>query len=183
MKNKVALLFIVAMTFFSVSSHSAVIKWYLNAEFNDGSSISGSYQYNADLNTFSNIDVMSSNGSAYTQVNPDSSGNESFLGFIGDIFAVNEPSFTARLVENVTNSGGAIDIMPGYIFSGGSGCSFEGFCYRDGGRDCGMISVYRDITRGYVTSQVNEPSLLAILLLAGIGLALSRKQPATTQIV
>lgn len=154
------------------TAEAGLIKWVLDdVVFNDQSTATGSYFYGADTNTFSNINITTStSGDNYTVVHPNSSGNSSQLilltEIVDDFTGVGE--LTISLASIMTNAGGSITIVPDIIFGGGTGFSFEATCFNV---DCGSITPLRGISSGSVTTNVPEPSALAIFVLGIIGLA------------
>ena len=164
--------------FFTGAAQAAPITWYLmDVEFNDGVTATGSYVFDADAGIFSNINVITSGmGNNYSVVNPSSPGNAGFLALlttdVGDLTGV--PELTMELAAPMSNAGGTIEIVPDFLFSGGTGFGFEGPC---GNAACTGLFPARGISSGFVTTQVPLPSTLAVLLL-GTGLLLRRRRSA-----
>ena len=154
------------------------IKWVLqDVVFNDQSTATGSYFYDADTNMFSNINVATSTmGNVYTVVNPSSGGNSSFLALlttdVGDLTGV--PELTMALASAMTNAGGTLAIVPDFVFSGGTGFSFEGACSDP---SCSGFGPQRGISSGSVTTRVPVPATLPLMAL-GLCLLSRRKQRA-----
>ena len=155
------------------------IKWVLqDVVFNDQSTATGSYIYDTDTNMFSNINVSTSTiGSVYTVGNPSSGGNSMFLALlttdVGDLTGV--PELTMALASAMTNAGGALAILADFIFSGGTGFSFEGACNVP---NCGGLDADRGISSGSVTTSVPVPATLALFGLGLASLGWSRRKRA-----
>ena len=172
-KNKILFYAIIALCSLSAAPSSAVpVTWYLqDVVLNDGSTVTGSYIFDADMpsrQNFSNIQLTASFGDVYSLVNPGSAGGSDLLNFVGDPPGTLAPKFTAELTQAMTNAGGTIAIIPG-SFSGGSGFSFVGRC---GSSDCRTTQANQDIASGFVTTTLPTPVPLppaAALMLGGIG--------------
>ena len=173
MKNKILAIVAVGLLAGPMAANAIPVTWTLeDVIFNDGSTIAGSFVFDADTNIFSSIGVTSSNGNAYFQVNPVSPGNAGFLGFLAGPAINLTAIFTAELAGLMTNAGGTLDIIPGFVFSGGNGFSFEGFC----ALACTAVSVERDVASGRITTAVPEPGTLALFGLGFLGLGFSRRR-------
>ena len=155
------------------------IKWVLqDVVFNDQSTATGSYFYDADTNMFSNINVSTSTiGSVYTVGNPSSGGNSGFLALlttdVGDLTGVLE--LTMALASTMANAGGTLAIVPDFVFSGGTGFSFEGACIDP---SCSSFGAQRGISSGSVTTSVPVPATLALFGLGLASLGWSRRKRA-----
>ncbi|MEM1379100.1 MAG: hypothetical protein AAGH41_00595 [Pseudomonadota bacterium] len=115
------------------SAHAVPLVWTLEADFDDGSSASGSYTFDADTGVISDVMVETSDGVVFAF---DNTG----IGVIGaDIYqfvsdstiVVDETiALNFELLDSMTNAGGTIDIDPSafLIFGGGTGFSFIGTC-------------------------------------------------------
>jgi len=137
----------------------------------DGSRLSGPYTFDADLGSFSNfsdISVTSSFGDSYSLVNPQSSGGPGLLTFVGDPPVNGGPAMAAQLAEDMTNAGGTIAILPGFLFSGGTGFSIVGECTGNV-VDCSGFNPagVRDIASGFVTTVSPIPLPAGVVLLIG----------------
>lgn len=159
-----ALVLFVAFCVPSIASADGLSWTLTGVTFDDGGTASGSFNYNAVTNTFSNIDITTTAGSAfpgatYTTLSgafPGSSTSTSlFLG-------ASSGSFTGPLLllffdAPLINSGGTVTapLTTGLDFGGGEGS---------------LSTEARFITGGAATSTVVTPEPSALSLL-GVGLA------------
>ena len=157
------------------TAQAGFIKWVLDdVVFNDQSTAYGSYFYDADTNTYSNIDITTStSGTNYNVVHPGSYSSSVFLSLLTtDIGDQTGGAFLSIALDEVmTSMGGTIAIVPDFNFSGGTGFSFEGLCINP---TCTGLAPNRGISSGSVTANVPEPSTLAIFALGLMGLASRR---------
>ena len=156
---------IVIAVFLSVPLASAgTILWTLeNVTFNDGGTASGSFDYNADTNTFSSIDIITTAGSAfsgatYLAVDPGKPSTSMSLAVVPNAGSANigTPVFDLFFSSALTDGGGIIalnDVLD------------EGTCTTTG---CTSAIGLRSVTTGSV-SAVPEPSSYCLTLI-GIGL-------------
>lgn len=176
--KRIILLGIIAVMLGLVAQVEAVpLIWTLQgAVFDDATSASGSFVYDADTNTYSNwlIAVQSGTLSAFTYDTTNSQLNVSNMDATGVLFIKNEFdryinfNFTAPL----TNAGGLIpfDLTPFFV-------SFDVSSY-----ECpNCFPGFREFTDGWVTAEgvaVPEPSTLTFvgLMLAGLALIARRVQ-------
>ena len=86
--------------------------------FNDGGSASGSFVYDADTNTFSDMFIATTNGSERTGAiygETISGGNNAFsaVPFAGFPSLVSSPNLVVMFAEQLTNLGGVVDVFMG----------------------------------------------------------------------
>ncbi|MDH5254334.1 MAG: hypothetical protein OEW72_00320 [Gammaproteobacteria bacterium] len=141
MNRKAASLILAVMLGATPLAHSSPVQWTLNnVVFNDGGSATGSFTYDADLNTYSAIAIVTSPGSA-------------FGGWFYDGYATDQPQTATQLVARngtgptfagttllalrpdsaLTNAGGVRNLLAGTsaIVPGGSFevvCAVAGAC-------------------------------------------------------
>jgi hypothetical protein len=139
----------------AVAANAIPVTWELqDIIFNDGATASGSFIYDADLDAFSNINVVTTSsevieGSTYTEI------GSSFAG-PGDVYlgVTYNDNLVFELQEDMSNSGGTISVVIGCGFTCGS---FE--------TEWGL---YRNVSSGSISS-VPVP---AAVWLFGSGLGL-----------
>ncbi len=154
---------------------AANVTWMLSdVVFNNGSTAEGSFVFDADTDSFISFDITTSSGNTYGDINPRSPGRADLLSTLSDASAqdmTNVAQMFLQFAEPMTNTGGTIDIVPGFIWSGGTGFSWEGICTN---ADCSESGAFRDVASGQVTT-VPEPATLALLGLGGMT-AIRRKK-------
>jgi hypothetical protein len=148
--------------FASATVCAAPLEWAIDSlAFNDGGTASGTFTYNADTNTYSNIDIVTTVGSAfegaaYNAVNTSAPNSSDFLGAM--IFPLGGlPTLQLSFAASLTNDGGNVAI-DGYAESMcGDACEFA-------------ISDYRYISAGQI-SAVPVPAAVWLFgsALAGLG--------------
>ena len=143
------------------------VTWYLvDANFSGGGSASGSFDYDADTNVYSNVAVTTSGGNTFD-------GAEYSYGMLGSNYlpsatsvnfspasqpVANEGALVMAFVSALTNAGGVVNIVVG------SSLSKEGLCVEapllpqqklscDGG---GNVNWLRTFKEGFATSSPNS---------------------------
>jgi len=161
--------------FLSVPSASAsTIDWTLQGvTFGDGGTASGSFDYDADTNTYSFIDITTTSGSSfsgatYLALDPGKSSSSTSLAVVPDASSANigTPVFDLFFSSALTDAGGTValnDVLD------------EGTCTTDG---CTAAIGLRSVTAGSV-STVPEPSSYGLLLIGSGFMLVMRKRVAT----
>jgi hypothetical protein len=146
---------LIAVFLSAPSASAGPILWTLeNVTFNDGGTASGSFDYNADTNTYSSIDIITNAGSAfsgaaYLALDPGKPSSSTSLAVVPNAGSANivTPVFDLFLSSALTDAGGTIalnDVLD------------EGTCNSTG---CTGATGLRSVTAGSVSS-VPEPSSL-----------------------
>jgi hypothetical protein len=156
----------------SVPSASAgTILWTLQGvTFNDGGTASGSFDYNADTNTYSNIDVTTTLGSSfsgatYLALDPGKSSTSTSLAVVpnASLANVGTPVFDLFFSSALTDAGGADALN--HVLD-------EGTCTTTG---CTAAMGLRSVTAGSANA-VPEPSSYVLTLIGGGLLGWRRKR-------
>jgi len=152
------------------------IPWVLSGvTFDDGGTAYGTFDYNADTDILSNINITTTAGTAlsgtsYIFEHPYNSLADNYLALV-DSIAADLTGITALvfdLTNPMTNGGGSISL---------SG-RFEGICSNS---SCSMLDSnepYRFIDEGSITSSVPEPTTLALMGLGLAGIGWKRRKAA-----
>jgi len=168
-----AVLLLLIMILWGGAAQATPITWYLaGIVFDDQHTAAGSFDYDADSNTFSNIFVTSESGYTYNNVNPFSSGNAHLISFVSDAIPIENVTHALLfdLGLSMTNSGGTIDILPGS--TGGGPLSLEGTCVSGSTTlSCASVGSRTFVTDGSITTaKVPVPATLALILIGFAGL-------------
>ncbi len=148
-----ALLAVVVLIFSSAVSADPV-RWYLQGvTLSDGGRVIGSFDFDADTDTYTEIDIATTigtelTGADYGDPNPDSASDSTGLISVPDDTAdplTGQPLLALEFAQPLGNTGGTITINT-------AGLSFEGKCSQSGLQECGLVVVARDITAGLVTT-------------------------------
>ena len=165
-------LYAAVVVLLSTPAGAGPITWTLSdVVFQDGSSVVGSFVFDADESLYSDI-AISTNRASYDTGDvadfPPYASTSRFLGLIEELESggdlTGKPLLLLFFVEALTNSGGSVplDVTPIGI------ASFEVTCFAAGCSQAGSASgLARKVRAGSVTS-VAEP---ASLLLFGVGIA------------
>jgi hypothetical protein len=150
-------LFAVVVLIFSSAVSADPVRWYLQGvTLSDGGRAIGSFVFDADTNTYTEIDIATTIGTglpatSYGDPNPESPGNSNGLLSVPDDSAdplTGQPLVAMEFAQPLSNAGGTTTINT-------SGFSFEGKCGNNGASDpneCSLIIVSRDFTAGLVTT-------------------------------
>lgn len=150
------------------------IQWSLQGvNFNDGTTASGSFFYDADTQIYSDVDITTSSGNVYGMRLANLGGGP--FGFAavaaGPPPVIGDALFFLVFSSRLTNAGGTVEFRT-------SNGAYEGICGNDG---CSGVDIERLVTAGQVFSgsptALSEPGTLAVvgLGLAGLGLAMRRR--------
>ena len=150
---------------FGSTAQAVPITWnLLDVLFDDGSVATGSFDFDADLGSYSNIDIMTSLAS-YGDPNPASPGNADILITVPDDSLADftgTPVLSFLFDAPLTNAGGLVDITVAAFSS-------EGTCFS---ATCSSPSIIRRVESGQVTTAVvpvPTTLVLTVLGLAGLG--------------
>lgn len=166
------LLLVGLILFVSGRVNAALVSWDLQDwVYNDGGTASGSFIFDADLNQYSNISIVTTNGSnrsgaSYGIPNPDSPGNSSVLITVTELLndLTGTPVLAASFDSNLTNAGGLVAVALG-------GFTFEGTCAGSRTFGCGNVTgPLRRLISGSVASVVPVPAAIWLFGTALIGL-------------
>ncbi len=149
------------------------IKWSVGATFDDGTTASGSFVYDADTNTYSDIDITTTSGNVYgallANLGPGPFGFAAVAA--GPPPVIGDAMFFLVFSGRLTNDGGNLEFRT-------SNGAYEGTCGNDG---CSGVDIDRLVRAGQAFTEprvtLSEPGTLAVmgLGLAGLGVALRRR--------
>ena len=163
------LLLLFALGTLATSLTAAPILWNLTGTFDDGGSASGSFVYDANLNAYSAVNIITTLGSIRTGATHNFVSGGIAPSSIQVLFAANSPQFTGSAAFAVffgsplTNGGGVIAI------TGQEASCSDPTCVAPSGPA-------RILTIGSVSSTVPEPGTLTLLSLGGAALGLFRRR-------
>jgi hypothetical protein len=157
------------------ASASNILWDLVGVTFADGGTAIGSFDYNADTNIYSNVDIITMGGSlmgaTYLALDPGFTSTDLILAVVPNAALANftgTPLLALKFSPVLTDSGGAASLISP---------SAEGQC---GNATCSAASSdgLRFVTGGSVVA-VPEPSALGLLSLGGLGLALRKRASKT----
>lgn len=154
------------------------IQWSLQGvTFNDGTTASGSFFYDADTQVYSDVDITTSSGNVYGMRLANLGGGP--FGFAavaaGGPPVIGDALFFLVFSSRLTNAGGTVAFRT-------SNGAYEGVCGNDG---CSGVDIKRLVTAGQVFSgppaALSAPGTFAVLGLglAGLGLTMRRRVKRT----
>lgn len=159
------------------SSQAALVHWTLDGvRFNDGSTASGSFDFNADTSTFTNV-LITTTAASITYVTTDLATtffglDASGINLIDDYLPAGDNTGHAILnldfLSPLTNAGGIVGLVTGFP-------SFEGNC---GIADCSSGGISREALgdgRVIGAAVVPAPAGLGLVGLGLVGLGLTRR--------
>jgi hypothetical protein len=165
----------------TTAASANVLIWTVsNATFDDGGTLNGSFGYDADLNAFSSINLITTPGSllggaSYVAIDPCCTGgglpNADFLLFVtqpsGDLTGT--PLLIFELLDTMTNAGGSIDFDIAAPFHE------EGTCVAG----CASLNAPdRQLVSGTLSAPTPEPGTFFLTVpLAAMALWLRRRRP------
>lgn len=163
--------------FLSTNSLADLVTWnLLDITFDDGGTANGSFVYDADLDIFSDISIITTTTGSYTGSSYEFEAFGRSTSLVATTSAgpdlLGEMGLSLIFEDPLTNLGGTISINQSISFNG------EGVC---GQSDCGGITTntIRYITGGYVTtSAVPVPAAVWLFgsgLISLIGVARRKK--------
>lgn len=138
------------------------ITWALvNVNFDDGGTASGSFVYDADTNTYSSINVITTGGTTlpggtYDSLAPSYTPTN---GFVALVLSTNGPDFTGDLTLD-------LDFIPPLTNAGGVAPLFFTFSWERTCNDAGCTSPaapLRNLTSGSVAA-IPEPAPLSLIV-------------------
>jgi len=111
MKRFVAAFLLVGGLLFAHWVNAAPVTWTLTSSFASPTTVTGTYSYDSDTNTYSNVNLTYYNGTAYypiTYTISSYSQNVRFVGSVNGAIQSVSPAVNLGLVSPMTNSGGTI---------------------------------------------------------------------------
>lgn len=165
------------LMFVPLAAHAALVVWTLDGVvFDDGSTASGSFTFDAATTTFSSLSISTTSGASYELADlagsvfgADANGVNVVDGYLFGGDNTGRAILNLDFVSSLTDAGGIVSIVTGFP-------SFEGVC---GTMDCTSGSVSRfTIAGGRVIGApvaVSSPGALSMLALGLAALALTRR--------
>ncbi|NNU14949.1 VPLPA-CTERM sorting domain-containing protein [Parvularcula sp. ZS-1/3] len=158
-----------AATMLMGAAHAAPLTWtFEDTYLQDEREIVGTYDFDADTGTYSNIDVtiLDYDGSTYLEfdsVNSSSTGNSMFMSFVFmDDVSDGASVLDIELVSAMTSAGGSIDINQQGLSQLGMCLTFNNFpCLAGQGQATGFLD-------GFVTAEAVPLPAAAFFMAAGL---------------
>lgn len=155
---------------------AAVVNWTLDdVTFDDGGTVTGSFEYDADTNKIGNFDISVTDGSTFSSFDYQLAGYYKVFdvrGFSLRNFNSNNRWFQLVFDSPLTNAGGIVSYNPNL--------SFEATCFSV---DCSKpVYSARFFNKGTLVGtppikEVPEPlSIMGTVLAGGIGVAIKKKR-------
>lgn len=154
------------------AAQAATVQWTLtDIVFSDGGTATGSFRYDADSNTYSNVDVLTSAGADSSGFAYDSvlEGDGNFVALLQSPGAdlTGEPILQLVFQTPLTNSGGLVSLAS-FLFPPGP--PTEGICLDAA---CDKAQMDRFTSEGGLVGTVVPAPPALILLLSAVGALLS----------
>lgn len=111
MKRFVGLLMLAGGFLVANGVSAAPVTWTLTSSFASPTTVTGTYSYDSDTNSYSNVNLTYYNGTTYfpiTYAVPSYSQNVRFVGTVNGAIQNVSPAVNLGLVSPMTNSGGTI---------------------------------------------------------------------------
>ena len=145
------------------SAFGATILWDLvGVQFTDGTHAIGSFDYDADTNAISNINIVTGLAT-YTTLDPTLSNGPFEFVFVPNVpltFGAKVPALVLALTPGLTDAGGSVQL------SGANGFSAEALTCND---DCASASTLHQVDEGQLTAAaIPEPSSALLLATGGL---------------
>lgn len=175
---------VVLLSLGTISAHATPITWTLaGVTFDDGGTAAGSFVFDADTSSYTDVDITTTAGFASPGTQFDTADLSSgILGnssedrlLLHDIFTNFILAF--EFASPLTNAGGAIEIATlGLSYEGAELFNTFNECF---GPFCGGLAPTRAVTDGRIASAtVPAPLTLGLFGLGLLGLGFSRRQKA-----
>ncbi len=182
--RRLVCVFALWMAFASGPALAVPLLWTLNdVTFNGGGTASGSFRFDADTASYSDVSVTTAGGGSLdASFDFAAEGDADFLNLLneGDGPDFNgAPTLRLRFLDLLTDAGGEVGLQLNSFFTGAAGC---------GNADCSIVlsSLQGQFVSGSVireaVAQVPEPGSLVMLML-GLGLlGLKRRNEARNKL-
>lgn len=178
MKRVCLLALIVVSSLCTPQAQAVPLTWYAQGTYGDGGALTGSFVYDADTDSYSNLALVTTAGTVlagYTYGVLTSGGALTFGALQTAGAPVGSHFIQLEFVSVLTNAGGTVSLSAGNF-------NFEGTC--SVAVTCIVSFPGRFITSGSVSttpSAVPEPGTAALVPLALLALAVSRRYGWSTR--